>query len=301
MTKRAHEDDHPSLSKRIKDEWDDPVFVLEAVKEDGLALYKARVHTPEILAAAVQQNGIAIRAVPDRYLRPYLFYLAVETYPDCLSLIRGGARDRQLLAKAVAKDGRAFFHAHPSEQDDALLFDAVSRTPSVILRLPEERLEEDLIVHAIRLEPAVFGELPEHMITERMCIVAIEGDWINYFNTYGFERHLSIRTAAVRANPNLVAHMDGAGDELYELAVRLRPGILRSPNLEHAYSICIRAHPISYFFIPPHHRSSDLRREALGLKDVRETYLLLALYMGRVLEGSLTRVSVLSGIVFPYI
>ena len=149
--------DRMILSDRQKisdlEQWKDPVFCLEAVKQDNSVLKYVKEQTPELCLEAVRRNGWALEHVkqqtPELCLEAvkehgYALHYVLEQTPElCLEAVKENGfalqfveeQTPELCWEAIKQDGRAL--AYVLEQTPELCLEAVKQDDRALYYVKE--------------------------------------------------------------------------------------------------------------------------------------------------------------------
>ena len=132
--------------------------VLEAVKEDGMALHFVPEpgRTEALCLEAVKQNGLALRFVP----------LALRTEAVCLAALAHGR-------VADYAPATAYVPARLLEESGAVRDAAVRHCGMVLRHVPEALRTPDLCLVAVRQNGLALRWVPENMKTPEICADAV--------------------------------------------------------------------------------------------------------------------------------
>ena len=84
-------------------DWNDPKYCLEAVKQNGLVLRWVENQTPDICLEAVKEDGYALRFVKEQ--TPEICLQAVKQYGLALEYVK--EQTHEICLEAVKEDGLA--------------------------------------------------------------------------------------------------------------------------------------------------------------------------------------------------
>ena len=154
------------LSERQKivdlEQWKDPVFCLEAVKQDGLALQYVLEQTPELCLEAVKQHSWALQYVKEQ--TPQLCLEAVKQDGWALQFVK--QQTPELCLEAVRRNGSALQYV--LEQTPELCLEAVKQN-CWALKLVEQQTPE-VCLEAVRRDGYALQYVLEQ--TPELCLEA---------------------------------------------------------------------------------------------------------------------------------
>lgn len=165
-----------------------PELVIAAVEADGTAIKSVskKLLTYELCKAAVTQNGMAIKYVPEKMLTDELVQLAVENNGLVLYHIEGRIT-KQLAVIAVR-------HPIKLRRNDYWEYP--------IAYVPEELIDENLVSDSIAFSPCSLKNIPTKYKTKELVLQAVtkDGEALEYVPTNKINKQLI--ELAVNSNPS---------------------------------------------------------------------------------------------------
>ena len=158
------------LSERRKivdlEEWEDPVFCLEAVKQDGYALKYVKQQTDKVCLESVKQNGLALQFVKEQ--TEELCLEAVRQNGHALQFVK--AQTAELCLEAVRRNG--CFLKYVNKQTPKLCLEAVKQHGGAFQYVLEQSGE--LCLEAVRQDGWALKYVKEQ--TAELCLEAVKQD-----------------------------------------------------------------------------------------------------------------------------
>ena len=192
-----------------------PEMVMAAVEADGTAIKSVskKLLTYELCKTAVTQNGMAIKYVPEKMLTDEIVQLAVENNGLVLYHIEGRIT-KQLAILAVRqpmKLRRNGFWEYP------------------IAYVPEELIDENLVSDSIAFSPCSLKNIPSKYKTKELVLQAVtkDGEALEYVPSNKINKQLI--ELAVKSNPANLQFVPPARrtHEICEVAFSNNPFTLR--------------------------------------------------------------------------
>ena len=192
-----------------------PELIMAAVEADGTAIKSVskKLLTYELCKAAVTQNGMAIKYVPEKMLTDELVQLAVENNGLVLYHIDGRIT-KQLAVIAVC-------HPMKLRKNDYWEYP--------IAYVPEELIDENLVSDSIAFSPCSLKNIPTKYKTKELVLQAVtkDGEALEYVPTNKINKQLI--ELAVNSNPFNLQFVPPARrtQEICEVAFSNNPFTLR--------------------------------------------------------------------------
>lgn len=181
---------------------------LDTVRRDGNAvegvkLYFEEFLTREIVNAAIEQNGNALKYVPDRFVTRELTLKAASTaksFRDLDYSVDPKWKDREYYTVAVTANGQAIGEVPSHMRSQEIVELAMKTYPRAIHWLCEASKTPDVVRAAIEKDPTVIGAITTRDLAPDLIRKVLEADWryVSYFR----DEQLSVKLCidAVRVN-----------------------------------------------------------------------------------------------------
>ena len=163
------------IKREEKDDWDDPEYCLEAVRQDGLNLRFVKNQTPEICLEAVKKSGTALYYIEKQ--TPELCLIAVKENGHALEHAR--EQTLELCLAAVKQNGWALKYV--KNQTPELCLIAVKQNGHALKYVKNQTPELCLI--AVRQYGLILEHIREQTLELIQTAIKQNMDAVNFINT----------------------------------------------------------------------------------------------------------------------
>ena len=162
--------------KFIPEKYRDYNICLEAVKQNGFALYYVpkELRTKELCEIAVQQNGYALEYVPDELITKELCELVIQRSGLSLFYVPARYKTKEFCELAVSHNGYALKYVPEKLKIPQLCETAVSHNGLSLKYVPEKLKTPELCEIAVKQNLWALEYVPEKLKIKELCELAIQ-------------------------------------------------------------------------------------------------------------------------------
>jgi uncharacterized membrane protein len=165
--------EHGTALRFVKPEFQTPDICLEAVKQNGDALYfveNAESRTLDVLTAAVMQQGDALRHFSDAEKTPELCLSAVRNNPQAFLHIKPEKQTPEISLAATQQNGALLQFVE--KQSDAICLAAIKNTATAFAFIKNKTPEFALA--AVEHNGLVLQYIKQENHTDEICLTAVK-------------------------------------------------------------------------------------------------------------------------------
>ena len=279
-----HGDMNDIILQLVPHEHRTPEIILQAVKNNGYALYYLRdeAKTEEIILAALNQAGqaleyvpsrmltsemcwvaikedsMALRYVPEVLLTPEMCMVAAQKKGTCLSMVPKEMITMEMCRAAVLSEGGALRYVPEKFRTPENIQSAVTQNGRAIQHVPAEQITSDLVMAAVKNHSRAIFYAPEDKITAEIAFAAVRKEG-------GILKHIPVNLLT----KDLV--MD-AGKQVGHLVFDHIPAELFTPEL---YFAAVEADAKSIMYVPEKFLTPEIclaavQKNGLALQEIPE-------------------------------
>jgi len=155
-----------------------PALCLAAVQNKGVAL----VHVPnkfrvrDMCMAAVEQDGQALVYVPEELQDHALLLAAVGSYGRALGLVPFEKRNKEVCMAAVRNDGNALEYVPNSVKNRTICLVAVQQDGWALRHVPDQYRDYQMCLAAVKQDGQALRAVPTPLKDRDLCLAAIRQD-----------------------------------------------------------------------------------------------------------------------------
>jgi Domain of unknown function (DUF4116) len=253
----------------LRERWNElKTIIYWMLEQNGLALkyvpedYK----TPELCHLAVEQDGLALYDVPGKYQTHELCRLAVEQNALALQYVPEKHKTPELCRLAIQNDGIALQHVLEKHRIPELCRIAVEQNGMALYYVPEEYRTHELYQLAIEQNALTFRDISENQRTYELCCLTVkqDGSMLSFVPTKLKKPDLC--RLAVEQNGQALYDVpkDLRTPELCRLAIEQNGwAIMDVPEKYQTPELCrlaVEQNVWVFYYVPEEHRDEELYR-----------------------------------------